>query len=292
MKTLRFAFKTMLVVTAMSLVFTSCKKKETEDNDTGSSTDNAFAEASFNDIAVIADQASAGSTPSYRSSEDNGSLLSNCATITFDTANQSNVDTMTIDFGTTNCACADGRYRRGKIIVQYTGLSFPVHYRDSGMTATITTSNYFVNDNQILGTKTVTNNGWNSSQHLTWSINVNGTIHKANNGGTVTWNTTKTKELLAGQASHGAPITWGTAKVGITGSAYGTSANGHNFTATVITQLVRDFSCIANRRHIVSGKLDFAPANKPVRHIDFGTGACDDIATVTIGNNVYTVHMH
>ena len=242
-------------------------------------------------MGTIADQASTGSTTSYRNSED-GSLLSACANITMDTLNHLDADTLIIDFGSTDCLCADGRYRRGKINVVYSGLNYPVHYRDSGMTANFTTTNYFVNDNQIMGTKTVHNNGWNSAHHLTWSVTVNGQIVLANNGGTITWNTNKTKELLAGQASHGAPINWAIAKVGLTGSASGTSADGHNFTANVTSQIIRDFTCGVNRRHFVQGTLDFTPDNKPTRHIDFGNGTCDDIAVVTIGSHQYTVHMH
>jgi hypothetical protein len=265
-----------------------CRKKNDEDNDTGAATDNAFAEATYNDMSTIGDQASTGNMSTYRNSTDEGSLLSNCATITFNNAVSSNNDTMTVDFGTTNCLCADGRYRRGKIVITYTG---GMLYRDSGIVVNFTPSSYYVNDYYIQGTKTVTNRGHLGGQ-LTWDIVVNGTITKPNNGGTITWNSTRQRKLLAGETTYNGPINWSIAKVGVTGSANGTSANGDSYSATIITQLVRDFSCSANRRHFVQGTLDFTPGNKPTRHIDFGNGACDDIATVTIGNNTYTVHMN
>jgi hypothetical protein len=287
MKTAKFIFNTLLVAVTVSLVMTSCRKKTEEDNDTDSATDNAFAEASYNDMMTIGDQASTGSLSSFRY-DNEGSLLSACATITFNNAVNTNNDTLTVDFGTTNCLCSDGRYRRGKIVITYTG---GMLYRDSGIVVNFVPSNYFVNDYQIMGTKTVTNRGHIGGQ-LTWDIVVNGSIIKPNNGGTITFSSTRTRKLLAGETTYNGPINWAIAKVGVTGSANGTSANGDSYSASIVTQLVRDFSCSANRRHFVSGNLDFTPGSKPTRHIDFGSGACDDIAVVTIGNNTYTVHMH
>ncbi len=48
-----------------------------------------------------------------------GFPFGNCATIEFDI--ESNPKKVTIDFGETNCLCEDNRYRKGKIIVEYTG---------------------------------------------------------------------------------------------------------------------------------------------------------------------------
>lgn len=95
--------------------------------------------------------------------------MTTCATITFDTA--ASPKTLTIDFGTTDCLCGDGNYRRGKILVSWTG-----PYRDSGSVRTITFDQYFVNYNQLQGTKTVTNNGTNGSGHPTFTVTVNGSV--------------------------------------------------------------------------------------------------------------------
>ena len=117
MKTSKIIFRSLLAMATMTLVLTSCKKKDAEDSDTGSATDNAFAEASYNDMGTIADQGSSGSLSSYRLG-DGGSLLSACATITLNNANNTNPDTLTVDFGTADCMCLDGRNRRGKIILR------------------------------------------------------------------------------------------------------------------------------------------------------------------------------
>lgn len=292
MKTSKIIFGTLMLVTLSGIMFTGCRKPEKEDNDTSTTNDNAFAEGTFNDMATIAEQASTGSVSTFRNGNgDDVSLLSNCATITWDTLNNSNVDTLTVDFGNSvpGCLCSDGRYRRGKIIISYTGGQ---HYRDSGLVATLTPSNYFVNSHQILGTKTVTNRGHITNGQLTWDIVVNGQIIKPNNGGTVSWSTVKTKVLLAGETIYGGPINWAIAKWQITGTISGTDVNGNPFNGNTVTPLVRDMTCGQYRKYFTSGQFDFTPGTRPTREVDFGNGACDNIATVTIGNNTYTVQMN
>src|ERR1043165_4780632 len=98
-------------VTLAVLLFTGCRKAKTPE-DTGYANDHAMAEQSFDDVQSIADKASAvssGSSLGYKST--NGG----CATVT------KTPGTITVDFGPTDCTCRDGRKRRGKIIITYTG---------------------------------------------------------------------------------------------------------------------------------------------------------------------------
>ena len=53
----------------------------------------------------------------------------------------------------------------------------------------------------------------------------------------------------------------------------------------ITSALRKEIGC----RHIVSGSLALTPSGKPTRYVDFGTGACDDQATVTINGNVYNI---
>lgn len=281
MKTLNLA-KYLMVAATIGILLNSCKKKEDEpeDNDTSAATDNATAEGYFNDANSISDQAASGNLTSFLSTTNNDGergIMSVCATITHDTV--SNPRTITINFGTTNCLCNDGRYRRGIINVSYTG-----HYRDSLSTHTITFTNYFVNDHQVLGSKTVTNNGHNNAGNLTFSISVNGSVIKANNGGTITYTSTRTREWIEGEHTS----IWNDDVYLITGTASGSSSNGNSFTATVITALKVKLSC----QWIVSGRLDLTPSGKPTRTIDWGSGNCDDDATVTINGNTYNINLN
>lgn len=284
MKTKNLILKSILVITAASMFMTSCKKKAADDSDTDSARDNAYAESVFGDAANISDEAGQnGSIANYKGIENNN-LLSTCATVTLSNKVNTDKDTVTIDFGATNCVGNDGRSRRGQIIVYFTG-----KFKQIGSTHTITFNNYFVDNNGIVGTKTVTNNGKNTNGNMNWSISVNGTITLAA-GGTITWTSTRGRELLAGWNTADSTITWLSSKWSITGSANGTNAKGVTYTATIKSALVRDLTCTgAGRRHFTKGTVDITPASKPTRTVDFGTGTCDDQATVTINGKTYNV---
>ncbi|MBN8703611.1 MAG: hypothetical protein J0M08_11130 [Bacteroidetes bacterium] len=267
-----------------SLFLTSCRKEKDEDNDTSDASDNALAEQTFNDMHNMANEAASSNTmSSYKNDPTNFSLLSGCVTITRDTAVSSNTDTITIDFGSSNCLCLDGRNRRGQIIITYTG-----KYRDSATVITITPNSYFVNDNQVIGTKVITNKGRNAAGNLNYDIVVNGSIilSSANGGGTITWQSNRNREWTAGSSTY----TWIDDQYSITGSASGTKANGNSFTSQITSPLIRNMApgC---KKHFVQGTIDITPANKLTRTIDFGSGACDNDATVTINNNTYNIKL-
>ncbi|MGQ0830006.1 MAG: hypothetical protein ACT4ON_16585 [Bacteroidota bacterium] len=272
--------KYLMVATTVGIIFTSCKKEE-KDTDTNAASDHALSEGTFNDVNNISDEAAKGSLSSYMTpgTSDSGErgLLSSCATITHDSV--SNPRVLTIDFGTTNCFCGDNRFRRGIIKVSYSG-----KYRDSASTHTISFNNYFVNDNQVLGTKTVTNNGHNTAGNLNYSISVNGQIIKANGGGTITWTSTRNREWIAGESTP----TWLDDVYLISGSANGTSASGNSFTANTTTPLRKEIGY----KHIVSGILNVTPSGKATRILNFGNGTRDDQATVTINGNTYNITLH
>jgi hypothetical protein len=71
----------------------------------------------------------------------------------------------------------------------------------------------------------------------------------------------------------------------ITGASNGTKVNGDSWTSVINTPLMFKRVC----RQFVSGTRTVSPENRPERLIDYGTGACDNTATVTINGNVYTI---
>ncbi len=262
---------------------TSCRKQEQEqDTDTNSVSENFLATNITNDLANISDEAKKTNSVSSFKTEQTQALLSSCATLQFDTANITSPNTFTVNFGATNCLGNDGRYRRGSLVVNYNG-----KYRDSATVITITPLNYFVNDNGVSGTKTIKNLGKNALGNLVYQFNDNVTVTKANNGGTFTWVSNRQREWIAGQTT----INWLDDKYSITGSASGTNSNGRSYTSTITKPLIRDMG-IACRKHFVSGIIAHTPSNKPTRTIDFGNGACDGKATVTINNKTYTITLN
>lgn len=115
------------------------------------------AEASFDDIADIsltaAEEEGMESAPDGRFFPFHHlrSILGPCAIITVTPDDTTYPKTITIDFGT-GCHCADGRFRRGAIVMHLTG---PI--RRAGSVMTITFEDYFINQAHIEGTKIVTN---------------------------------------------------------------------------------------------------------------------------------------
>jgi hypothetical protein len=265
----------------LSGCFLASCRKDSLDADIEAAENNAISESTFNDITTLVDQSVSsgnvllGVNGGSSATGDLAGLGSDCATVTLDTV--SSTRSVTIDFGTTNCLCKDGRNRRGKIIATYTG-----RYRSSGTVITISFGNYFVNDNQVKGTKKITNNGTNNAGHLVYSVEVIGQIIKANNGGTISWNSTRQREWTAGENT---PLILTDDTYSITGSASGTNASGLSYTINIIQPLVRTMSC----RWFESGQLEVTPEGKATRTLDYGNSGCDANATVTILNKTYPI---
>jgi hypothetical protein len=290
MKTRKLFLIMGVLIMSVSLSITGCRKDNTkeDDKDTSDAEDNVKADKYFEDLGQIANEASFGSVGSFKNG-NNESMLSLCAKVTLD----STLRTFIVDFGTNNCLCADGSYRRGKVYISYTPGFHHLGYWDSLASHTITTAptdNYFVDDAQVTGIKNVTNNGHNSAGHMNWSFIAKGQIVKANGSGTITWNSTRNREWIAGEKT----LLWQDDVYSITGSADGTSAKGVSFNMSITSPLIRKMA-LACVKHFVSGTFDFTVGTKPVRHVDYGyspapnpRGSCDGWISVTIkGNTIY-----
>jgi hypothetical protein len=205
------------------------------------------------------------------------SVLSGCASVTHDTV--STPHKLTIDFGTSNCLCADGNYRRGQIIVTYTG-----KYRDANHQHDITFSNYFVNDNQVTGTKTVTRVADDAAGHPVYNISINGQIILANGGGTISASSTRTRTWVNGYNT----AMWNDDEYDITGNGTVTRASGKTFTYTVTTPLHVALNC----RWIESGVVEITPQGGATRTLDYGNGTCDAQANFTVNGKTYSISLN
>ncbi|MBI2257979.1 MAG: hypothetical protein HYU67_03670 [Flavobacteriia bacterium] len=248
------------------LVVFSCKKekqdKENIEEYTASAADNSLAENTSEEVETISDEAAAGKMAFV-------SYSSSCVNITYDSL--SAVKSIIIDFGPENCLCEDGKYRRGKVIVTYEG-----SYFEEGSVKTKTTDNYFVNDNQIIGSKTVTNVG-NLSHHIV----ANWEIIKADNGGTITWNSERDRVQIAGIET---PDFRGDDTYEISGSASGVNAKGKNYSLLITENLIKEVAC----KWIKAGVISKTVEDK-VGTIDFGDGECDNQAVVTRNGKTKTI---
>ena len=287
MKTNYFKYMALGLV-SIALVTFSCKKDEEEkiDNETTTAQDNAISQNAFDDMRKVVEEAAddEGNTTAKTSFS-----FGACATVTIspawtDTATWPK--TMTIDFGTTNCTGNNGVNRRGKLIVTLSD-----RFRNQGSILTVLPQGYYVNDHLVEGTKTITNNGRNSSNNLSFTVQVSNAKITFPTGGSTTWQSTRTNEWIAGESttlfSHGIPGICDDVFL-ITGTASGVSRSGKAYTATITSPLRKEVCC----RWLVSGVVDIAPSGALVRTVNFGSGACDNSATVTIAGNTFTFAMN
>ncbi|MBM3415568.1 MAG: hypothetical protein FJY20_03785 [Bacteroidetes bacterium] len=166
MKTIFFNRITLAI---LALLFTgflfSCQKETSSSTDgltdeqaTTYSDESAQAEASFDDVEdigmIAAEEEGVASTgrgyhPLF---EELRLRLGPCATITVTPNDSTYPKTITIDFGPVGCLCADGKYRRGAIVIHLTA---PI--RRPGAVMTITFVDFYLNRAHIEGTKIVSN---------------------------------------------------------------------------------------------------------------------------------------
>jgi hypothetical protein len=266
------------------LLFGSCKKDDksttnpTTTEDYGYTNEHTVAEKSYSDAEDLADRA--GNTTG---SDIGLKETSSCATVTRSTGR------IEIDFGATDCLCSDGRYRRGKIIVTFTG-----RYADSASTHTITFDNYYQNFNKVSGTKTVTNMGRNSLGQIYFNISLNGSVRFADStraltNDSVITNWTRVRTWVAGSSTLGM---WSDDAYTITGSGTITRPSGAvvNVNIPAATPLYISAGC----RYIMAGNIIYTLPSGLTRTINYGDNSsptCDNIAIVTIGSRTYTVYM-
>lgn len=196
-----------------------------------------------------------------------------CATVTNDSINH----VLTFDFHS-GCLGQDGKFRAGKVIVNYTGAG----YFDPGASWVVTFDSFYVNTRHIEGTRSVVNNGFNTSGNMNWSIDASNMRITRTDGTWRTWNSVRNREMVAGFGDS----LWTNDVYVVNGTASGNNSNGDSVNC-VLTNLRHEHSC----HWITSGTLEITPSNRPVRTIDFGSGTCDDEATVTKNGVTKIIHL-
>lgn len=190
---------------------------------------------------------------------------SRCALITRDTV--SNPRRITIDYGTVNCLCRDGRYRRGMIFIDYTGTR-----GISGSTANMTFRNYYVNDRGIAGSRNLVY-GTSTQGNPQRTTQFNLTITHPGHPGSMSRQGQRIREKIAGDST----ATLMDDTYLITGYGSGSNSNGTTYTHSIVIPLRKEGAC----RWLVSGSIQFSRNGQTTRTLDFGNGACDDQASIT-----------
>ncbi len=259
------------------MVMGGCKEKSTEVEETiTSAEDHAATETEFASVFEYVNSEGNSNSLLYNGvqAESKGQIqevtveneyLPPCAKTTVDTATK----TLTIDFGTTDCLCKDGMYRRGKIIANFNG-----KYRQVGNKVIIHLQDYYVNFKHYEGTKQIERTG-----DFKWSIKVTAAKITTDNG-TISWNSDWTIEKTEGTTTA---TIWDD-KYKYTGSANGTNRTGINFTVTIDVPLIRKIQ-LGCFRNFVAGILTIKNDKGGEMNLNYdpiGGEPCDKIAQVTI----------
>jgi hypothetical protein len=256
--------KFILVTFALAALIVSCRKEKRDTLGSSISSDNSTSENLFSDMFKVVNDVSLNTA---------GIREDLCIdTIMVDIT--SNPKTVLIDFGNDECAGNDGRVRKGKLNVTYTG-----RYRDVGTVTTITPENYTVNGHLVQGQKTVTNLGLNSNEQTHFAIAVNGSVTAPGNAWTISWTANRVRTWLEGENTD---TLWDDVYE-ITGSGSGVNRNGVSYTSTITQALRAKLNC----PWIVSGSITLQPQDYETRYIDFGNGTCDSGFTVTVDGETY-----
>ena len=276
----------VIMISFLSILSFSCKKENEQqalEFDTQTAQDNALAEGVYSDVNNIANQAiknGASGLTTYRFQETESSLLSVCATVTITPDSTGTGGIASVDFGSIDCLCLDGHYRRGIINFTYTG-----QYSDSGTVITTSFDNYYVGKDttrmfNVTGSKTVTNLGQNTSGNIQFSIAVNGHLTDSD-GRIMDWTSTRNREWISGSST----LAWQDDEYLITGSGQGTNFEGNSYTMNITHALDIDFSCA----WIKEGVFDLTPTGKATRTFDYGDGTCNNQASITVNGTTFPV---
>lgn len=272
-----FKFSKYLSILALGAVaFSACNRNPKDDNylyddddRIGYATEASRIEFANNDVISLADQAGLLYNAEYIRES-----TSTCASVAVDTINTPH--TLIIRFGETDCMCADGRKRRGSIIVQYNG-----RYLDTAEVHTITYNNYHIDGNRLTGwvktirvDTTVTGN-WYYKVQVNDSMDVNPDPLQTQQ---VVWNGNLLRRWVGGNSTPQRDDDY----FSISGMARLTSPNGHVFDFNIATPLQFGISCDYAQSGVVN-----VTGYTGNRVLNYGSGSCDNSAQLNVGVRVY-----
>ncbi|GAA4468609.1 hypothetical protein GCM10023093_26540 [Nemorincola caseinilytica] len=260
-----------------ALLFSSCGKRNTNDDNylandddrIGYASDASRIEFANNDVISLADQAGILYNAEYIRKS-----TSTCATVAVDTINTPH--TLIVRFGDVDCECADGRKRRGSIIVRYNG-----RYLDTNQVHTITYNNYYLDGNQMTGWVKTTRVDTTVTGNWYYKIQVNDSLNMSPDplkSQYIVWSGNLLRRWVGGATTNDR----GDDFYSISGMATLTRPNGHVFNFNIATPLQFTTSCNFAQSGVVN-----VTGYTGNRVLNYGSGSCDDAAQLNIGVHVY-----
>jgi len=214
---------------------------------------------------------------------DNTSLLPPCLNVTIlHTTTSTFPATITLDFGA-GCSCADGHFRKGKIITTYSNrLLIP------GAIATTNFEDFYIDSIRIDNSTTHTINNTGTQDKLQFTVDVNAKLSRPN-GNYSEWHSHKEITRIEGNTTT-TPLD---DIFTITGYASGKLKRNDllvAWKAEITNALKKSFTC----RWVSKGTVRIARENLSANSqwagiLDYGNGNCDRLATLTVNNITYNI---
>lgn len=203
-----------------------------------------------------------------------GDTRFNGATVTLETTGSNPLvpqGKITIDFGTGKTD-PGGVTRKGKMILTYSGLRFVPQ-----SVTELTFDNYFINNVKIDGKRTVTTAAVDNTA-ITFNVKDAGGKATFADGKIITREATLVAKLVFGTASSQPAWT-------VSGTVSGTTREGQSYQVVVVPEkvLVYKGECLAQKITVPAAGVAVLTVAGIVMTIDYGTGACDNKATLTVG---------
>jgi hypothetical protein len=194
-----------------------------------------------------------------------------CATITFEFAADNTLTTphgyITIDFGTAGCTDARGNVRKGIIKIEFKGRRFL-----PGSSISTTFVGYSINGIKLEGVRKVETASTSTLEVPKFVITVT--------GGKAIW---PDGTFIERTVNLTRTITLATATWTLTGTASGSNREGKTYQMEITKPLVYKRECALSNKVFmaVEGTKVLTTENKQII-IDYGTGTCDKMVTITI----------
>jgi len=189
-------------------------------------------------------------------------------TRTWSQAKGSYPNTLTIDYGPDGVTGPYGHVRKGKLVIDYTA---PLN--SAGAVRTLNHEDFSIDQVQVEGTITLTNQGLNPSGDLVFLRVVLDRSLTFPSGKVSSWNASQILTQVEGVGTDPRlDDVWS-----ITGSASGSNRDGKNFSLNTPEALLYPTAC----RWIVDGIISITIEGESIS-IDYGDGSCNNDATITI----------
>jgi len=260
--TIRIFF--FLLIAATGLTLNSCSEDEnelqpnTEDLNARTSEDLAQGQDMLEDLEAEVDL-----MLETRGSDQN------CATVTVVPDNGSYPRIVTIDYGPDGCTGPNGRLRKGQIVINVSDT-----LRNPGATRSVSLVDFSIDGAAVEGSKTLTNLSTDDTPAYGREASFNITFP---DGSTAEWTTSQTYRIVEGSETP----TRLDDVLQVEGSFSGSNRDNATFSALITEPLTKRKFC----RFIERGVIEIDRNGSPFT-LDFGNGACDRFATLTLPNGL------